>query len=90
MSLHPGVVVGVFILVVLTAGVALAALFLVWRNGYVRGWRASRQAAPLCLHCGYNMSGLTHCRCPECGNEYRLDELWRSYQRLTHVAKIAT
>lgn len=90
MSLHPGVVVGVFVLVVLTTGLAVMGLYMLWRNGYVRGWRASRQAAPLCLKCGYNMSGLSHCRCPECGNEYRLDELWRSYQRLGDVAKMAT
>ena len=29
----------------------------------------------LCPRCGYNMRGLTHARCPECGTEYTLDAL---------------
>ena len=70
------VTVGVLLLVLLTAGLTLFVVFLVWRNGYVRGWRRARQAAPRCPKCGYNLSGLTHCRCPECGVEYRLEELW--------------
>ena len=69
---------GVWLLVVLTAGVAFLAALLLWRNGYVRGWRKAKSDPPKCLKCGYNLSGLTHCRCPECGKEYRLEELWAS------------
>ena len=71
------VTVAVLLLVLLTAGLTLFVVFLVWRNGYVRGWRRARHAPPRCPKCGYNLSGLTHCRCPECGSEYRLEELWR-------------
>jgi hypothetical protein len=78
MSLHPGIVVGVFILVVLTTGLALLGLFLIWRNGFVRGWRASRSAKPKCPRCGYDMTGLTHCRCPECGRESRIEDIMTS------------
>lgn len=68
---------GVALLVVLTAAVFLVAAFLLWRHGYVRGWRAARKGPPICMKCGYNLSGLTQCRCPECGTEYRIEELWR-------------
>jgi hypothetical protein len=69
------VYVGVFFLVVLTTGLAGLGLFLIWRRGYVRGWRASQVHDPCCPKCGYNLTGLTHCRCPECGFEFSLDKL---------------
>ena len=68
--------VGVVVLVVMTGGLFAFAAFLLWRNGYRKGWRAARAKPPTCLSCGYNLSGLTHGRCPECGHEHRLDELW--------------
>ena len=77
-SWQPWVDAGVGLLVVLTAGLTLLATFLVWRDGYRRGWWSAREAPPTCPKCGYNLSGLTQCRCPECGTEYRLDELWRT------------
>ena len=40
----------------------------------VRGEGAS---APRCLKCGYLLIGLRSTRCPECGDEPTLDELWR-------------
>lgn len=67
---------GVLVLLALTILLVLFVALLVWRHGYRRGWRSARQAPPTCLKCGYNLSGLTHCRCPECGTEHRLDELW--------------
>ena len=70
---------GVFLLVLLTGGLALFVVFLIWRDGYGRGWRAARATPPKCLRCGYNLSGLTQCRCPECGTEYRIDDLWRGH-----------
>lgn len=70
-----GVVAGVFLLVVICTGTAMLGLYIVWRRGYVRGWRASRGAGPRCPRCGYNMTGLTRCRCPECGGEFGLDEM---------------
>jgi hypothetical protein len=34
------------------------------------------EASPRCLKCGYLLKGLTRTRCPECGDERTLDELW--------------
>ncbi len=31
---------------------------------------------PVCIRCGYNLRGLRATRCPECGDEPTLDELW--------------
>ena len=70
--------IGVLVLVVLTVGVVMFFAFLLWRNGYVRGWRAARDVPPTCPDCGYNLSGLTQCRCPECGAMYEIDKLWRT------------
>ncbi len=75
----PWINAGVWVLVGLTAGLALFAAFLIWRDGYVRGWHAARSGPPTCLKCGYNLSGMTHCRCPECGAEFRMDELWHTH-----------
>jgi len=69
---------GVTLLVVLTCGVTALAALLLWRDGFRRGWRRAREAPPTCPKCGYNLSGLTQSRCPECGSEFRLDELWRT------------
>ncbi len=34
--------------------------------------------APRCLACGYSLIGLYATRCPECGDERTLDELWHA------------
>lgn len=73
----PWINAGVGLLVILTAGLAVIALAVLWRRGYVQGWHAARKTPPTCIRCGYNLSGLTQCRCPECGSEFRLEELWR-------------
>jgi len=69
---------GVILLVVLTLGLTILVVFLIWRDGYRGGWRAARNQAPHCPQCTYNLSGLTRTRCPECGMELTLDELWRT------------
>jgi hypothetical protein len=74
---QPWLNIGVVLLVLLTLGVAILAVFLIWRDGYRRGWMSRPVHPPRCLNCGYNLSGLTHCRCPECGSEFRLEELWQ-------------
>lgn len=38
---------------------------------------AEPDSAPRCLRCGYLLIGLRSTRCPECGDEPTLDELWR-------------
>lgn len=72
------VTIGVIVLVGLTLVVTLLAVFLVWRDGYVRGWRAARCKPPTCPDCGYRLTGLSQCRCPECGASYTLDQLWKA------------
>ncbi|MFQ5413699.1 MAG: hypothetical protein ACE5E6_04490 [Phycisphaerae bacterium] len=74
----PWITIGVFVLLLLTIGVVVLAAALLWRDGFKRGWRRARHAPPVCPGCGYNLSGLTQCRCPECGRTYRLDELWQT------------
>ena len=69
---------GVLLLVALTGILVALAVFMVWRRGYRRGWARARSVPPTCPRCGYNLSGLTRCRCPECGTEYKLDQLWRA------------
>ncbi len=72
--------IGVLLLVVVTIIVAALFAFLIWRNAYIRGWRAARShVKPLCPACGYNLAGLTQCRCPECGRTFTLDALWEAY-----------
>jgi len=69
---------GVILLVALTGGVTALAAYIVWRRGYTQGWRRARTQPPTCPKCRYNMSGLRHCRCPECGSEFDLQELWQT------------
>ncbi|GMU37901.1 MAG: hypothetical protein KJ057_11905 [Phycisphaerae bacterium] len=72
--------VGVLLLVVLTLFVAAFFVFLVWRKGYMKGWREARGAPPACPACGYELTGLKACRCPECGREFTLEQLWHMPQ----------
>lgn len=67
---------GVWVLVALVGGLVIFVAGLIWRDGFCRGWRAARTASPTCPKCGYDLSGLTQSRCPECGTVYRLEELW--------------
>lgn len=59
---------------------------LLWLIGTVFVWRettaerasrvtASSRSAITCPTCGYNLTGLTESRCPECGSKFTLDEL---------------
>jgi hypothetical protein len=53
-----------------------------WMAGTVRFWPMrpediiSQSLTPRCRKCGYLLNGLTATRCPECGDEPTLDELW--------------
>jgi len=79
--------IGVLALVVVTGGVVALAALLVWRNGYVRGWHAAREMHPVCPKCGYDLSGLTQCRCPECGSTFEIDKLWRTAIQRQHAKR---
>ncbi len=72
------IVAGVVLLAAMTAGLTAFGAFLLWRDGYRKGWRKARTSPPICPKCGYNLSGLRECRCPECGVNYTLDQLWQS------------
>ena len=55
----------------------LATIFL-WRETPAeRAQRLAKAGAdvPVCPTCGYNMTGLTEARCPECGAQFTLNEL---------------
>lgn len=41
--------------------------------------REESATAPPCPSCGYLLAGLTSTRCPECGSEPTLDELWAAH-----------
>jgi hypothetical protein len=69
---------GVLILVLLTGLLTLMAAYLIWRSGFARGWRSARITPPICPRCGYNLTGLSRCRCPECGDEFQLEQLWQT------------
>lgn len=70
--------VGVILLLAVVGLATVLFSLLVWRTGYRQGFTAARRQPPLCPRCGYDLSGQIACRCPECGTEYRLDELWKS------------
>ncbi len=53
----------------------------IWMAGTVRYWPMKIASGvngmtPKCLQCGYLLTGLRGTRCPECGDEPTLDELW--------------
>jgi len=59
----------------------LVATVLIWRETVTERFERIRyfgDNALICPNCGYNLTGLTTCTCPECGSEYTLDELVRS------------
>ena len=37
---------------------------------------STRSQIPACMKCGYSLQGLTATRCPECGDEPTIDQLW--------------
>lgn len=53
-----------------------------WMGGTMLLWPLKASAlgldppAPRCLACGYDLTGLYATRCPECGSQPTLDELW--------------
>lgn len=69
---------GAFIGSVLTILLWLIATVFLWRETAAERARrvtASSRSAITCPTCGYNLTGLTESRCPECGSKFTLDEL---------------
>lgn len=56
----------------------------IWLAVTVRHWPMRHDVVggdalgPRCIRCGYSLRGLCGTRCPECGDEPTLDELWAS------------
>jgi hypothetical protein len=68
------------------AFVGTVLTIILWLIGTVLAWqetpaeraariKSSGKSAVACPTCGYNMTGLTEPRCPECGSKFTLDEL---------------
>lgn len=56
----------------------LVATVVIWRETTTERAQRLRGAARggvACPTCGYNLTGLTTTRCPECGTQFTLDEL---------------
>ena len=58
-------------------GFWMAATVRYWPMRYLAG--ASGDFPPTCVACGYPLTGLCATRCPECGDERTIDELWRAH-----------
>ena len=71
--LVPGLLLGVSS----HAMLMIAAASLRYANRLVdpEHWARHRLARGLCPECGYDIRGLPHCRCPECGTTWSDDEL---------------
>jgi hypothetical protein len=68
----------ILLLSILIPSLWLVATVLAWRESPAeRATRlgASGRANVSCPTCGYNLTGLTEARCPECGTKFTLDEL---------------
>jgi hypothetical protein len=66
----------------------LIATVFIWRETAAERARrvtASSASAITCPTCGYNLTGLTEARCPECGSKFTLDELLASQQTKSEV-----
>jgi DNA-directed RNA polymerase subunit RPC12/RpoP len=69
---------GAFIGGIIAIMLWLIATIFLWRETAVERARratASTKSAITCPTCGYNLTGLTESRCPECGSRFTLDEL---------------
>ncbi|MFH0983146.1 MAG: hypothetical protein V2A79_16625 [Planctomycetota bacterium] len=59
----------------------VASTAIIWRETPVERVARLRSLSGIvinCLRCGYNMTGLQQARCPECGTQYTLDQLFAS------------
>ena len=69
---------GAFVGGVLAIVLWLIATVVIWRETpaeRAQRVRASGRSAVTCPTCGYNLTGLSESRCPECGSKFTLDEL---------------
>jgi hypothetical protein len=72
---------------IIVAGLAWFAVVvggtgLIWftEPASARRFESADDSRPVtCPKCGYNMTGLKQARCPECGTQYTLDELFTTF-----------
>lgn len=76
--------------------VGVCTAIVAWLIATVRIWRetaaernlrlgASRDTVVVCPQCAYNMAGLHEARCPECGAQFTLDQLFAGQPGRTQV-----
>ncbi|HEX4124280.1 MAG TPA: hypothetical protein VHY37_06090 [Tepidisphaeraceae bacterium] len=69
---------GVFLAGILAILLWLIATVLLWRESPAERaarFKGSNRSAITCPTCGYNLTGLSQSRCPECGSTFTLDQL---------------
>lgn len=79
-EIEPCIILGGCVAVVLW----LAVTVLVWRETpreRAERIRLMSSGAVTCPHCGYNLTGLSQSRCPECGTTFTLDALFAGQRR---------
>ena len=73
-AIEPATLVGT----VTTSLLWLAGTILIWSETSaerLERLRAANEQTIVCPNCGYNLTGLTGTRCPECGAQYTMNEL---------------
>ena len=78
MPRYSGASFGAFVGSVLSIMLWLVATVILWRDTpeeRSQRARASSRSTIVCPTCGYNLTGLSESRCPECGSKFTLDEL---------------
>jgi hypothetical protein len=66
----------------------ILGLNLAWRRTWTLELRKvlRQRGIPICLHCGYDLRGLTEARCPECGNPFEPEILtWQQAEPIDHT-----
>ncbi|MDM8005274.1 MAG: zinc ribbon domain-containing protein [Phycisphaerae bacterium] len=84
---------GVFIGGLVGAVLWLPVTILVWRERPAERAERIRQSASdvlFCPRCGYNMTGLQLARCPECGAQFTLNELFAAQRHQHEIADAAS
>lgn len=66
----------------------LAATSVIWRETPAERLERTSKRVIRCVQCGYDLTGLTEARCPECGKQYTLNEIVASALDQTGIESI--